>query len=758
MVSQPSDPAEREADEMAGRALADVAAPRATESSSVAASAAARIPLEPRFAKQVRDARSAGGEALSDPVRGDMERRFGRAFDGVRVHRDHVADKLAGQVSARAFTVGHDVFFRAPTFQPATSDGRRLIAHELAHVAQQDRAGATAQREVVQRQVDTQAAQPAAAPAAAVPAAAPGAPVEPVSNVELGILKIEAFQIQRKDERTWVAVISSGVARQIPAEQMIMLATVAVASALLRETDSSGAPTRPPPLADLLAIARDTTAVGRRVNELPQHPDRPTPLAFVNVHQSALDAIRTRLGNKVIQVPLAAKAPRDALNFPESFPQGFVSGAALETLGEPLHGRSITLKDLALMYAGFKLGQGEGVIDGIKELAGQIKDLFSLEFWRKLDTFIFETLPELLSDDQLQFDFGFAHGVAFAKNLRNLSKAPPFDFGRQIGNLVGRLMLEIVLAILSSGAVTVAKRGLDLLRAGRLLEEVGGLGRLGGRLRSRLEGPARRRFGVKPAPDAAEAGVERAGAEAGQAGAREAGRALEPLVDVRTPAHLAGETHDMFLARIGDRVVVILCSGNCGELVAKAERMVARLPKEHPAAGKLEAYLRRARRGEQRMARETRREAVETELKQLRDALEQIEREHPDAVLPNIEVAPAGTTPALAPGALAPGPNFEDHFKSHKSLLEKLTGMKYTKVAADGGRFLEDLGKLVDDGSLKLVGKGTLKKDTPLMDIYRGRGVTLVTKANSREFVTLLEQGEGLDLGIQLVPAPARSN
>ena len=413
----------------------------------------------------------------------------------------------------------------------------------------------------------------------------------------------------------------------------------------------------------------------------------------MNVHQSALDAIRTRLGNKVIQVPLAAKGPRDALDFPESFPQGFVSGAALETLGEPLHGRSITLKDLGLMYVGFKLGQGEGVIDGIKELAGQIKDMFSLEFWRKLDTFIFETLPELLYGDQLLFDLGFAHGVAFARTCAACRRRQPFDFGRQIGNLVGRLMLEIVLAILTEGAVTVAKRGLELLRAGRLLEEVGGLGRLGGRLRSRLQGLARRRFGVKPAPNVEEAGAERAGAEAGQAGAREAGRALEPLVDVHAPAHLAGETHDLFLARIGDRVVVILCSGNCGELIAKAERMVARLPKEHPAAGKLDAYLRRAR-SEQRMARETRREAVETELKQLRDALEQIEREHPDAVLPNIEVAPAGTTPAapaLAPGALAPGPNFRDHFLRHKSLLEKLTGTKYTKFDADSGRFLENI-------------------------------------------------------------------
>jgi len=44
------------------------------------------------------------------------------------------------------------------------------------------------------------------------------------------------------------------------------------------------------------------------------------------------------------------------------------------------------------------------------------------------------------------------------------------------------------------------------------------------------------------------------------------------------------------------------------------------------------------------------------------------------------------------------------------------------------------------------------------MDIYRGKGVTLVVKPDSREFVTLLEEGKGLDLGIQIVPPPTPAN
>jgi hypothetical protein len=55
----------------------------------------------------------------------------------VSVHTDATADALARSVSARAFTVGRDVFFAAGTYRPHTGDGRRLIAHELTHVAQQ---------------------------------------------------------------------------------------------------------------------------------------------------------------------------------------------------------------------------------------------------------------------------------------------------------------------------------------------------------------------------------------------------------------------------------------------------------------------------------------------------------------------------------------------------------------------------------------------------------------------------------------------
>ena len=63
--------------------------------------------------------------------------QFGDSFGDVRVHTDAHAAELSRAVSARAFTVGSDIFFAAGEYSPGTPDGNELIAHELAHVVQQ---------------------------------------------------------------------------------------------------------------------------------------------------------------------------------------------------------------------------------------------------------------------------------------------------------------------------------------------------------------------------------------------------------------------------------------------------------------------------------------------------------------------------------------------------------------------------------------------------------------------------------------------
>jgi hypothetical protein len=78
-----------------------------------------------------------GGRPLAAPLRADMESRMGYDFAGVRVHTDGNATSLARSVNALAFTVGSDVVFGGGQYRPETTDGKKLLAHELAHVVQQ---------------------------------------------------------------------------------------------------------------------------------------------------------------------------------------------------------------------------------------------------------------------------------------------------------------------------------------------------------------------------------------------------------------------------------------------------------------------------------------------------------------------------------------------------------------------------------------------------------------------------------------------
>ena len=85
----------------------------------------------------VHDVLRAPGRPLDPNTRAFMEPRFGHDFSQVRVHTDARASQSARAVHARAFTVGRDIAFGAGEYTPETAAGRRLLAHELTHVAQQ---------------------------------------------------------------------------------------------------------------------------------------------------------------------------------------------------------------------------------------------------------------------------------------------------------------------------------------------------------------------------------------------------------------------------------------------------------------------------------------------------------------------------------------------------------------------------------------------------------------------------------------------
>lgn len=85
------------------------------------------------------------GVPLDSASRRYFEPRFGHDFGAVRLHDGARANSTAASLSARAFTIGNDVVFAAGEYLPASPSGRRLIAHELAHVAQNQRQGPVTQ-------------------------------------------------------------------------------------------------------------------------------------------------------------------------------------------------------------------------------------------------------------------------------------------------------------------------------------------------------------------------------------------------------------------------------------------------------------------------------------------------------------------------------------------------------------------------------------------------------------------------------------
>lgn len=141
-VGSVDDPCEALADELADRVL------RMTDSTNdLGASAAVEKPLQQIRRKPdlrnsfetppiVDEVLASGGRPLPEDVRAYMEPRFGHRFSDVSIHTDERAADSAAGIHARAYAVGNDIVFGAGQFDPGTSSGKWLIAHELAHIVQ----------------------------------------------------------------------------------------------------------------------------------------------------------------------------------------------------------------------------------------------------------------------------------------------------------------------------------------------------------------------------------------------------------------------------------------------------------------------------------------------------------------------------------------------------------------------------------------------------------------------------------------------
>jgi Domain of unknown function (DUF4157)/A nuclease of the HNH/ENDO VII superfamily with conserved WHH len=118
----------------------------------------------------VHETLGGGGRPLDPATRADMEGRFGADFGDVRIHTGRDAARSAEAVGALAYTVGRDIAFGEGRYAPQSDGGRKLLAHELAHVAQQGPGVEGA----VRRQPATSSAPTPGADSSGGPTPAPG--------------------------------------------------------------------------------------------------------------------------------------------------------------------------------------------------------------------------------------------------------------------------------------------------------------------------------------------------------------------------------------------------------------------------------------------------------------------------------------------------------------------------------------------------------------------------------------------------------
>jgi len=114
---------------------------------------AAGIRLPSALPAIVHEAMRTPGKPLDNGSRDFMESRFNGDFGDVRVHTDPVAEASAKTLGAEAYTSGRDIYFAAGKYAPQSSEGQRLLAHELAHTIQQ-RAMASLARHVTSDNLD----------------------------------------------------------------------------------------------------------------------------------------------------------------------------------------------------------------------------------------------------------------------------------------------------------------------------------------------------------------------------------------------------------------------------------------------------------------------------------------------------------------------------------------------------------------------------------------------------------------------------
>jgi Domain of unknown function (DUF4157) len=150
-ISQPGDPLEQEADRMANQVISSPTPVRRCACGGVIGTGgecsqckakrlqrSASGPAPSEMPLSVSRVLNSSGRPLESGTRGFMESRFGHDFSDVQIHTGSDAAASAKSINAKAYTFGQNVVFGQGQYTPGSDQGKRLLAHELTHVIQQN--------------------------------------------------------------------------------------------------------------------------------------------------------------------------------------------------------------------------------------------------------------------------------------------------------------------------------------------------------------------------------------------------------------------------------------------------------------------------------------------------------------------------------------------------------------------------------------------------------------------------------------------
>jgi hypothetical protein len=122
-----------------------------------------------------------GGQSFPSETRRFFEPRLGYDFSKVKIHNDAPAHASSRSINALAYTHGEHIVFGEGQYQPHTTSGKKLLAHELTHVVQQGSAAPSSLQQSVQRQDGPPGTTPNTAPTTTGPTTATAPPAAPTT-------------------------------------------------------------------------------------------------------------------------------------------------------------------------------------------------------------------------------------------------------------------------------------------------------------------------------------------------------------------------------------------------------------------------------------------------------------------------------------------------------------------------------------------------------------------------------------------------